>query len=151
MHIRRNVLIDCKPKALWRCITEPELIQQWITDLVEEIPDDDTKTGLGAQSTVRIREGGRIVSYRCIVIEWSSEFRVGVRLSGGSLGPGDVIDVTYEIARGEDTGTMLHYDLNFPIRRLFLVLLAPFIWFGIQGNLKRDFALLAELAKSIKV
>ncbi len=149
MHIHRRVIIECKQKGLWRCLTEPELIRQWVTNMVDEIPDEGARPGLGAKSTIRMREGTKIVNFRCVVTEWKPEYRLGIRFTGGSLGPSLEMDVTYELSRGEDTGTALDFDVDLPLHGFVYKLLAPLIWLGAVNNTKKDLAKLAELAPTI--
>src|SRR5688500_14783494 len=40
MRVHRQLKIDAPPSAVWRCLVEPELQKQWITQLVDETPDD---------------------------------------------------------------------------------------------------------------
>ena len=136
------------PLAVWRCLTEFKLQQKWITQLVEETPDDPEQVGLGAGSTVRMREGSKIVTYRSVVTAWEPGRRLAIRLSGGSFPPGMEMDVTYGLSQGE-TGTHLDYDVQVPLKGVFFKLMAPFIWVVAARNAKKDLAKLQGLAPTI--
>jgi uncharacterized protein YndB with AHSA1/START domain len=148
MHIHRRTLLDCPPSAVWRCLTEFDLQQRWITQLVEEIPDDPGRVGLGAVSTLRMREGNRVVTYRSVVTAWEPGRRLALRLSGGSFSPGMQMDVAYDLSPSE-TGTVLEYDVQVPLKGIVFKLMAPIIWFVAASNAKRDLTKLRSLAPTI--
>ena len=148
MHIHRRVSLDCSPKAVWRCLTEFDLQQQWIAQLVDETPDEPGPVGVGVGSTMRLREGGKIVAYRCIVTGWEPERRLAIRLSGGSFAAGMEMDVAYELAQ-DGTSTILDYDVKVPLKGFFFTLMAPLIWLAAAGNAKKDLAKLKALAPTV--
>jgi hypothetical protein len=149
MHLHRRILLDSTPSAVWRCLTQFELQRQWITQLVEETPDNPGRVGLGAGSTVKMREGGKIVTYRSAVTAWEPERRLAIRLSGGSFSPGMEMDVAYDLSLGE-TGTFLDYDVQVPLKGFVFKLMAPIIWLAAASNAKKDLAKLRGLAPTIK-
>ena len=58
MQFHRQIRVDCTPEALWRCLTEVELLKNWVSNLVDETPNDPTRTqGVGVKSTMK--------SFRC--------------------------------------------------------------------------------------
>lgn len=150
MHVHRRIQVECAEAALWRCLIEPRLLKEWITDFFDERPDDPAKTGLGAASTLRMKEGGKIVTYRVLVTEWQPPSRLTVQVSGGSLGPNNKADVTYELSPGDFSGqTTLDYDLEIPLRGFIFWLMSPLIRFFANRSAKRDLARLAQFAPTI--
>ncbi len=116
----------------------------------DETPEDPAKTeGVGAVSTMRLREGGKLVSYRCVVTAWEPRRRLAVRLSGGSFAPGMEMDVVYELSNDEMARTTLDYDVQVPLVGLFYKLLAPLIWLMAASNAKKDLAKLCALAPTV--
>lgn len=149
MHFHERIEIDCTPAQLWRCLTEPALLQQWVSSLVDETPEDPARTtGAGAASTMRLREGKKIVVYRSVVTAWEPERRIAVRLSGGSFAPGMEMDVTYDIAPHAG-GTSLDYDVRVPMKGLFFKLMAPLFRLMAMTNANKDLSTLKELAPSV--
>jgi hypothetical protein len=149
MHIHRRIEIDCSPKILWKCLTDDELVKQWVSQLVDDIPDDRQRIGLGALSTLRLREGAKVVSYRSVVTEWEPERLLAIRLSGGSFAPGMEMDVRYEISQEHVTGTVLDMDVTVPLKGLLFKLLGPLVWLGSVSNAKKDLTKLKELASGM--
>jgi hypothetical protein len=148
MHTHRRLLLDCPPNSVWRCLTEFELQKQWITQLVDETPDDPARVGAGAGSTIRMREGGKIVTYRSVVTAWEPERRLAIRLSGGSFAPGMEMDIVYALSQGEG-GTILDYDAQVPLKGIMFKLMAPIIWLVAASTAKKDLAKLRALAPTI--
>ena len=146
MQIHRLVEFECTPKTLWRCLTEDALMKQWIPQLVDKTPDDPQQTGLGAQSTLRMRQGDKIVSYRNVVTAWEPERLLAIRLSGGALSPGTEVDVRYEISQDNVLGCVLDYDVTVPMRGLIFKLLSPLISLASSAQAKKVLAKLKTLA-----
>jgi hypothetical protein len=149
MHIHRRLEIDCSPKTLWKCLTDDGLVKQWVSQLVDDIPDDPGRTGVGALSTLRLREGAKVVSYRSVVTAWESEHLLAIRLSGGSFAPGMEMDVRYEISQENVTGAVLDYDVTVPLQGLLFKLLGPFVWLASVANARKDLAKLKEVASGM--
>jgi uncharacterized protein YndB with AHSA1/START domain len=149
MHLHRRVRIECAPEPLWRCLTEPELLQRWVSQMVDETPDDPNRaSGVGATSTLRLNEGGKIVSYKCVVTEWEPKRRLAVRLSGGSFPQDMHVDVVYQLSQEEMNATLLDYDVEMPIGG-WLKLLTPLIRVLAGFTVKRDLSRLETLALSL--
>ena len=104
MEIRHSADIACTPARLWPWLTEPERLKAWVPGFVEEIPDDPARTsGVGAGSTMKLREGSKVLDYRCVVTRWEPERAVDIRLSGGALAKDMHMDLAYDVtptARG---------------------------------------------------
>jgi carbon monoxide dehydrogenase subunit G len=150
MHIHRRMQIACTPAQLWRCLTEPELLKRWVTDLVDETPEDPSRTtGVGAVSTMQLREGKRIVAYRSVVTAWEPLRRVAIRFSGGSFGPGMEMDVAYGIAPEDNGGTVLDYDVHVPMKGFFFKLLSPLFQLMAASKTNKDLSALKALAPTI--
>ena len=149
MQLHRRISIDCTQAVLWRCLTDLSLQKQWISQLVDETPDDPAHNGLGATSTIRIREGNGIVSYRCVVTAWEPRNRLAIQLSGGSFAEGMEMEVEYLLAPGDEGGTLLDYDVRVPLTGLVFKLLAPIIWLVSVNNARRDLSKLAALAPTV--
>ncbi len=148
MHVQRRHLIRATPRALWRCLTELDLQKKWISQLVDETPDGGPHTGVGARSTMRMKEGNKTVSYACVVTAWEPERRLAIRLTEGSFAPGMAMDVVYGLSAA-DGGTWLDYDVRVPMVGLKFKLLMPLIWLVSLGNVKKDMAKLAALAPAM--
>jgi carbon monoxide dehydrogenase subunit G len=145
MRVQKTVQIACTPSQLWPFLTEPALIKRWIEDLVDDTPDDPARTtGVGVTSTMRLREGGKIQSYRCVMTAWEHERRLALQLTGGSFAPGMAMDVEYRIAP-DAGGTRLDYDVQVPMKGVFR-LMAPLIWLVSRGNARKTLGKLAEIA-----
>lgn len=146
MRTHRQVSIACPPAALWRCLTEFELQKRWLTDLVDETPEDPAKTsGVGAASRMRIREGSKVNTYRSVVTAWEPNRRLAVRLTEGSFAPGMAMDVTYTITAAPG-GCLLDFDVEVPLKGILFKLMAPLIWIMSAANARRDLGKLATLA-----
>jgi hypothetical protein len=148
MHLHRRVSLACTPTALWRCLTEFDLQKQWITQLVDETPDHPAHVGVGAASTMRMREGKKIVTYRSVVLAWEPGRRLAIRLSGGSFAPGMEMDVAYGLSLGE-TGMTLDYDVQVPLKGIMFKLMAPLIWLASASNAKKSLMKLKALGETI--
>jgi carbon monoxide dehydrogenase subunit G len=150
MNMHRRIEIACAPAQLWRCFTDVAILKQWISQLVDETPDDPAQHGQGALSTLYMREGKKIVAYRSMVTAWQPERRLAIRLSGGSFGQGVEMDVLYELSREAGARTILNYDVNVPLKGVLFRLMAPILWLASASNAKRDLAKLVTLAESMK-
>ena len=145
MHVRKTLDIACSPARLWPYLTEPELIKRWLADLVDDTPEDPAKTsGVGVVSTMRLREGSKIQSYRCVTTAWEHERRVAIRLTGGSFADGMAMDVDYRITPAGE-GSRLDYEVHVPLKGVF-ILLAPVMWIASRGNARKTLGKLAEIA-----
>jgi carbon monoxide dehydrogenase subunit G len=150
MHLHRNVDVDCHPEILWRCLTDVEILKHWISQFVDETLDDPRHTGLGASSTIRMREGKRVVAYRSLVTTWEPERRLGIRLSGGSFAQGMDMDVLYVLSSGGSDRAILDYDVSVPLKGFLFKLMGPIIKLAAARNAKKDLSRLALLAPSVK-
>jgi len=149
MRLHKQVRIACTPATLWRHLTESELLKQWIPDLVDDTADEGVQPGLGATSTMRLREGSKVQSYRSVVTAWEPERKVAVRLTGGSFAAGSAMDVSYEFVP-EANGCVLDYDVDIPLATLPFKLLAPLIWIVSTGNANKALTNLARLCSQGK-
>lgn len=132
MHVHKQVAIDATPAKLWPLLTEPEKLKTWIDNLVDDTPDGPQTTGVGARSTMKIREGKKIVSYQSVVTAWEPERRVAIRLSGGTFAKGMAMDVDY-LVTPTATGSLLDYDVKVTLAG-WCVVLAPLIWIVSRFN-----------------
>lgn len=149
MHVHRTMTVQCKTAAFWRCLTDVTLLKQWISTLVDETIDDPSKTGLGALSTIHIREGKKIVAYRSLVTVWEPEHRLAIRMSGGSFPLGMEMDITYELSSAEGSETRLDYNVRAQLQGVMFKLMGPIMCLVGAGNAKRDLAKLEALASSM--
>jgi hypothetical protein len=150
MHIHRRLEIDGTSAQLWRCLTEPELLKRWITTLVDETPEDPSKTsGVGVVSTMRLREGNKIVAYRCVVTKWEHERCLAIRISGGMFIEGMEMDVEYDISPRPGGGMLLDYDVRVPLKGFAFVLMAPLMWLMSMMNANKDLSKLQTLAPTV--
>jgi uncharacterized protein YndB with AHSA1/START domain len=149
MHIHRRTEIACSPATLWLCLTDMELLKRWITQLVDETLDDPSRSGLGALSTVRIREGNKVVAYRCVVTAWEPARRLAIRLSGGLFAEGMEMDVTYDLSHADGATTILDYDVSVPLKGMLFRVMGPIIWLASAGSANRDMAKLQVLAQTM--
>jgi carbon monoxide dehydrogenase subunit G len=150
MHIHRRIEVDCRPEQLWRCLTDAALLKQWVSNLVEETPDDPKRNGLGALSTIQMREGTKVVAYRSVVTAWDPERRLAIRLSGGSFAKGMAMDVLYALSQPTEVRTVLDYDVTVRLKGLFFTLLGPIIFLASASSTRKDLAKLKALADSFK-
>ena len=138
--------IDATPAVLWRCLTEPDLLKEWVPGYVDETPEDPARTrGVGVASTMRLREGSRISTYRCVVMRWEPERAVAIRLTGGAFAKDMHMDVDYEITPLE-RGCRVDYRVQCAMKGLY-ILLAPVIWLVSRGNATKALTTLARVAK----
>jgi carbon monoxide dehydrogenase subunit G len=150
MHIHRRIEVDCRPEQLWRCLTDVALLKQWVSNLVDETPDDPKRNRLGALSTIQMREGTKVVAYRSVVTAWEPERRLAIRLSGGSFAKGMAMDVQYVLSRPNGIRTLLDYDATVSLKGLFFTLLGPIIFLASATNARKDLANLKTLADSFR-
>jgi carbon monoxide dehydrogenase subunit G len=148
MHIHRRIDVDCRPEQLWRCLTDIALLKQWVSHLVDEIPDDPAYAGLGALSTIHMREGKKVVAYRSEVTAWQPQRRLAIRLRGGSFANGMAMDVVYVLKPEDGRGIVLDYDATVGLRGLFFTVLAPIIFLVSASNAANDLAKLKRLAQA---
>jgi hypothetical protein len=121
------------------------VFKRWIEDLVDETPDDPAKTtGAGATSTMRLREGGKIRAYRCVMTAWDAPRHLALRLTGGSFSEGMGMDIDYRVTP-EGGGCRLDQVVVMPLKGLF-VLMAPLIWLGSRVNARKTLGKLSEIA-----
>lgn len=144
MKDHRQVRIACTPSVLWKHLTEPELLKEWVPDYVDETPDGPVHEGVGAASTMRLREGSKVVAYKSVVTAWERERRVAIRITGGSFPKGMHIDVGYGITPSEG-GCLLDYDVDYQLRGFFR-LMAPIMWLATRGNSDKALTKLASAA-----
>lgn len=145
MRFATTMTVPCTPAKLWTLLTDPVLIKTWLEDLVDDTPDDPSRTsGVGVRSTMRIREGRKVQTYQSVTTAWVPERHVAIRLTGGSFANGMAMDVDYRIAP-EGTGSRLDYVVDVPLKGIF-VLMAPLIWIGSRSNASKALAKLAEVA-----
>jgi carbon monoxide dehydrogenase subunit G len=150
MHIHRRIEVDCRPEQLWHCLIDAARLKQWVSHLVDEIPDEPARNGPGALSTIRMREGRKVVDYRSVVTAWEPERRLAIRLSGGSFAKGMEMDVVYVLSPADGATTVLDYDVTVPLKGLFFTLLGPIFLLAAVSNAKRDLAKLKILADSVR-
>lgn len=146
MQVRREIVIAAPPARVWRCLTEPDLLPKWISGFVDETVETPRPPAVGTVSTMRLKEGAKVVSYRSVLTAWKPGERLAIRLTGGSFAEGMAMDVDYAISP-EGEGTRLVYDARVPMKGLFL-LLAPIMRLAAGANAKRDLAKLKALAES---
>jgi carbon monoxide dehydrogenase subunit G len=145
MRLEKTIPIACTPARLWTCLTDPETIKRWLDDLVDETPEDPAKTtGVGAVSTMRIREGGKIQSYRSVITAWEPDRRVALQMTGGSFGQGMAMDIDYRITP-EAQGCRLDYAVEIPLKGMF-ILMAPMLWLFSRMNAHKALGKLAKVA-----
>lgn len=150
MQFHRQIRVDCTPEALWRCLTEVELLKNWVSNLVDETPNDPTRTqGVGVKSTMKMREGKKIVAYQSEVTEWAPKRRLAIRLSGGSFTKDLVVDVAYELSQDNINTTLLDYDVTVPVRGFWFKLLGPLVRMIAYFAAKKDLSRLQALAPTI--
>ncbi len=148
LHYQTRRIFACTPSQLWRCLSDVDLLKQWISNMVEEIPDDAAQTGLGAKSTLKMREGNKIVDYRMVVTAWHPERCMMIRLSQGSFAPGMEVEVRYELEQGPDQATILDYQVEFRLKGLFFRLMGPVILLASAGNAGKELNKLKFLAEA---
>lgn len=146
MQVRREIVIGASPTRVWRCLTEPAMLPQWISGFVDETVETPGPPAVGTVSTMRLKEGAKIATYRSVLTAWRPGERLAIRLTGGSFSEGMAMDVDYAIA-AEGGGTRLAYDARVPMKGIFL-LLAPIMRLAAGANAKRDLARLKTLAES---
>lgn len=146
MEARHSQVIAATPAVLWRCLTEPALLKDWVPGYVDETPEDPARTGgVGVVSTMRLREGSRIKSYRCVVTRWEPERGVGIRISGGAFAKDMHMDVDYAIER-MDGACRVDFREQCAMKGLYLIL-APLIWLVSRANAAKALATLAQVAR----
>jgi carbon monoxide dehydrogenase subunit G len=149
MRVQKTIQIACTPDQLWPYLTEPALIQRWVEDLVDDTPDDPAKTtGVGVASTMRLREGGKVRSYRSVMTAWDAPRHLALRLTGGSFAEGMAMDIDYRVTP-EGAGCRLDQVVVMPLKGVF-VLMAPLIWLGSRANARKTLGKLAEIAAAQK-
>lgn len=145
MRFATTMTVPCTPAKLWGLLTEPALIKTWLEDLVDDTPDDPSRTsGVGVHSTMRLREGRKIQTYRSVTTAWEPQRRVAIQLTGGSFAQGMAMDVDYRITP-EGAGSRLDYEVTVPLKGFF-ILIAPLIWIGSRANAGKALSKLAEVA-----
>lgn len=147
MEVRRQVRIEAPVARVWDCLTDPAKLPRWISAFVDEVPDDPAKAGVGATSTLRLREGRKVVAYRSVVTMWEEPRRLAIRLTGGTFPEGMAMDVEYRLA-ADGAGTVLDFDSRATLKGLLFVLMAPLIRLAAGANAKRDLAALKRLAEA---
>lgn len=147
MRIHRQLNIDASPAAVWRCLVEPELQKRWITQLVDETPDDASAVGLGTTSTMRMQEGDKVVPYRCKVTAWEPERHLTIQLTGGTFAEDMAMDVKYDLVPAL-AGTTLDYDVVVPMKGFAFKVLTPLIWLAASSNSTKDLAKLSVVAET---
>ncbi|HEV7765550.1 MAG TPA: SRPBCC family protein [Thermoanaerobaculia bacterium] len=149
MHVHRQLEIQGTRAQLWRCLTDPEVLKRWVSSLVDDTPEDPERTsGVGVVSTMRLREGNKVVAYRSVVTEWEHERRLAIRISGGMFAEGMEMDVAYEISSRAGGGMLLDYDVRVPLKGFFL-LMSPLIWLMSKKNANTDLTKLQTLVPTV--
>lgn len=147
MRVHRQLKIDAPPAAVWRCLVEPELQKQWITQFVDDTPDDASAVGVGATSTMRLREGDDVVTYRSKVTAWEPERHLSIQLTGGTFAEDMAMDVRYDLVP-EESGTTLDYDVVVPMKGFAFKVLTPLLWLVASTNSIKDLARLSVVAET---
>lgn len=147
MRVHRQLKIDAPPAAVWRCLVEPELQKRWITQLVDETPDDASAVGVGATSSMRLREGDQVVTYRSKVTAWEPERHLSIQLTGGTFAEDMAMDVRYDLVP-EAAGTTLDYDVVVPMKGFASKVLTPLLWLVASTNSIKDLARLSVVAET---
>jgi carbon monoxide dehydrogenase subunit G len=145
MHVHRQVEIACRPEALWKCLVDPQMLKQWIPGLVEIVPEPGPTEGVGAASTMRLREGGKVAAYRDVVTRWEPGTAIATRLTGGALAPGMHMDATYVIT-ARAGACVLDYDVTCELKGIVYRLMAPLVWAMARANAKKSLDNLSAIA-----
>jgi uncharacterized protein YndB with AHSA1/START domain len=151
MRAHRRITIDSPSEVVWLCLTDPALVKQWITNMVDDIPEHPGRPiGVGTRSTMRLREGKRIRDYTCIITAWEPGKHLAIRMAGGSFAPGMEMDVRYQLSPVPEGRTLLDFDVQVPMKGWFR-LMAPLFKLMAAGNTNRELAKLQEVARTASV
>jgi carbon monoxide dehydrogenase subunit G len=139
--------IACTPERLWPFLEEPEKQKLWMKGLLE-----NTRSGEGPGSTfhMKIKEGGRVAEYDGEVTDRDPPRHLAVRLRGGAMPAGMVVNVDYRLTDLHGR-TRLDYAAQMTSDRrlsLFLRLLMPLIRLFGKRQLKRFLKKLKQLAEA---
>ena len=143
MNIERIVDLAASPATVWRCMTDPDQVARWITELVSDEPTTPPPTGVGTRTRMTIREGSRIVEYATEILAYVPRRELVLEMRGGSLGA-EPMRVSYRLT-DLDGSTRLTYRASWRPRGFLLHLLFPLIVVLGRRNLRRTLRRLAEL------
>lgn len=87
----------CQPEDLWLFLDEPELQKQWMSNLVELDISGADRPCQGAGFRMRMREGGRVVTYQGEITRHDRPHHLAVRFWGGSVKRGMAVRVDYRL------------------------------------------------------
>ncbi len=141
MNLERTIDLAASPTRVWMCLTEPDLIAQWITELVSDEPITPAPTGVGTRTRMKIREGSRVVEYETEILAYQPQRELSIEMHGGSLGR-EPMRISYRL-EDRGTSTRLVYRASWRPRGVVLHLLLPLIIVVGRRNLRRTLHRLA--------
>jgi uncharacterized protein YndB with AHSA1/START domain len=128
--------VPAEPQTVFRYLTEPELLPQWIDGLRESRPLGDRVMRVGARSIEVVEANGKLTEIRSEVTALETDRTLGVRIT--YPGAGDT-DMTYElspVARGTEVRLTVTPRYR-GIARLVGRLIQPVMRRRLQANLDR--------------
>jgi uncharacterized protein YndB with AHSA1/START domain len=144
MTFERTIDLAASPARVWACLTEPEQIKRWITELVSDEPVTPPPIGVGTRTRMKLRERSQIVEYDTEILAWSPLRELVLEMRGGHLGA-EPMRVSYRLSDlGNDT-TRLVYENTWRPRGVLLHLLLPLIIVVGRRNARRSLGQLAAL------
>ncbi len=131
-----TAVVPAEPHAVFRYLTEPELLPRWIDGLRESRPLGDRVLRVGAKSIEVVEARGKTVEIISEVTTLDKDRTLGVRIT--YPGAGDT-DMTYEltpVAHGTEVRLIVTPRYR-GIARLVGRLMQPLIRRRLQANLDR--------------
>jgi uncharacterized protein YndB with AHSA1/START domain len=128
--------VPAEPQTVFRYLTEPELLPQWIDGLRESRPLGDRVMRVGARSIEVVEANGKLTEIRSEVTALETDRTLGVRIT--YPGAGDT-DMTYELSpvpRGTEVRLTVTPRYR-GIARLVGRLIQPVMRRRLQANLDR--------------
>ena len=146
MRIIRSVIVDATREHVWQLLTDHDQIKRWNTDVISDEVLTEGPVGPGTRTRILIREGSKQVAYDNEILEYEEPDRLGMRLTGGSLGEGPMT-IRYTVS-DRDGHLVVKFDSEWFGRGVMLKLMTPLITLMGHLNARRVMQRLKEVAEA---
>ena len=144
MNIHKQILIPASPEYVWELLTDIDKIKRWVPCFISDEPVSEGEVGVGYISTLKLKEGSRIVAYESEISAFSPPKRLSIILRGGSLGK-EPLHIDYQLSQSH-LGTQVIYKNCWRAHGLMLKLIAPLINLMARKNAQQALNALKALA-----
>lgn len=145
--VKLSVEIDRPPAMVFRWLTEPDRLKQWISWLVEVKVITETPNIVGSKEVMVMNDPNMSepVQMEVVTTAYEQDRHVAVAISM-PMGFSGTVD--YRLTPRGEGKTLLEYDSRYDFQHWFARLMAPVVMPSARAKLDADFATLKRLAEA---